>query len=345
MPFFTNITWVVNEQLTVANPPSDPTKTPPDGPVNTALYQLYQNTVDNQSRIVTLEAGGGGPGTFTPNRAVKSNGSGTMIVSNVTDTELEYLTGTTSNIQSQINSIETLVNSGGDAGGAHNHDSLYYTQTEMSTSGSSSVHWDNITNVPSSALLGGMDSSVIFGTSGTWTVPADKTIIKLSVVGGGAGAGIDGSSNPIPGDGGGGIICYVSVVPGEVVSFTIGGPSVSLGNQTVVTISGHTGNITAFGGLNPADNFGGGTGTITLSGVNVSEAIFANGGEGGYYRPTQNDLWIFGGEPGVRIGRSPSTGLDAGANNIVGSGGDIYDANGGGQILFQGARGGLLIEY
>ena len=343
MPFFTNITWVVQEQLTVANPPDDPTKTPPDGPVNTALYQLYQNTVDNQSRIVTLEAGGGGPGTFTPNRSVKSDGSGTMIVSNVTDTELEYLTGASSNIQAQIDAIDTLVNSGGDAGASHNHDSLYYTQTELSTSGSSSVHWDNITNVPSSALIGGISHQELFNVSGSWAVPADVTAVRLWVVGGGAGAGIDSSSNPIPGDGGGGIICYLDVTPGEVINFTVGGPSISLGNNTVVTISGRTGNITAFGGLNPADNFGGGSGTITLSGVNVAEAIFANGGEGGIYRPSPNDYILYGGQAGIRIGRE--TAPVAGAMTITGAGGDIYDANGAGELLFQGGPGGVLIEY
>ena len=42
--------------------------------------------------------------------------------------------------------IEELTN--GSDTTLHNHDNRYYTETELSTSGQSSVHWDNITNSP-----------------------------------------------------------------------------------------------------------------------------------------------------------------------------------------------------
>lgn len=59
---------------------------------------------------------------LTANRALISNSSGKVAVSAVTSTELGYLDGVTSAIQTQLN---------GKAASSHNHDSRYYTETEV----------------------------------------------------------------------------------------------------------------------------------------------------------------------------------------------------------------------
>jgi hypothetical protein len=57
--------------------------------------------------------------------------------------------------------LESLTN-GSDAASLHNHDTAYYTKTQMQTSGSAQVHWGNISNVPA------------FG-SVNWKDPVDRS--------------------------------------------------------------------------------------------------------------------------------------------------------------------------
>lgn len=59
---------------------------------------------------------------LTASRALTSNSSGKVAVSTVTSTELGYVSGVTSSIQTQLN---------GKANTSHNHDDLYYTETEV----------------------------------------------------------------------------------------------------------------------------------------------------------------------------------------------------------------------
>lgn len=47
----------------------------------------------------------------------------------------------------------------------HHHNDLYYTETELQTSGSASVHWDNLTNVPAD-FADGVDNDTTY-TAGT----------------------------------------------------------------------------------------------------------------------------------------------------------------------------------
>jgi hypothetical protein len=46
---------------------------------------------------------------------------------------------------------------GGSTTELHDHDSRYYTQTELSTSGSSSVNWGNLTDIPAGLDLDASD--------------------------------------------------------------------------------------------------------------------------------------------------------------------------------------------
>lgn len=54
MAFNNNITWIVNETVASANPVENPSQTPPSGPANTAIYQVFQNTVQNKLDIEYL---------------------------------------------------------------------------------------------------------------------------------------------------------------------------------------------------------------------------------------------------------------------------------------------------
>lgn len=58
---------------------------------------------------------------------------------------------------------------------SHNHDSRYYTQTELSTSGQSSVHWNNITNEPS-FLTGNQTITLSGDVSGSGTTSISVTV-------------------------------------------------------------------------------------------------------------------------------------------------------------------------
>lgn len=61
--------------------------------------------------------------------------------------DFSYISGKDSNTDVTSNEIEALTD-GSDIT-LHTHDNRYYTETELSTSGSAIVHWNNITNAPS----------------------------------------------------------------------------------------------------------------------------------------------------------------------------------------------------
>ena len=63
-----------------------------------------------------------------------------------------------------------------------------------------------------SAAAGGFSNLQVFGTSGTFTVPAGITKVKVTVVGGGGNGG--GSSNAAFGGGGGGGGASIEVISG-----------------------------------------------------------------------------------------------------------------------------------
>lgn len=60
----------------------------------------------------------------------------------------------------QFSEIEGIIGDGPEqvAAGNHDHDSRYYLETELSTSGSASVHWDNLISVPS-GFADGVDNT------------------------------------------------------------------------------------------------------------------------------------------------------------------------------------------
>lgn len=347
MPFNTDITWVVAKTIGKGNPVGNPTQTPPVGPANTAMYQILENTLDNQTRIVALEGGGTGlgPGSFNPNLALKTAPDGSLTESIVTDVELEYLDGVTSNIQAQLDSIESNTTGGGDASSAHNHNSRYYTKTNLQTSGQSNVHWDNVTNEPSTVTQKGLSTMSVFTFGQTWTVPADVTMIKTTVIGAGSGAhDLDPTTSvPTGGSGGGGVVAYWDVLPGWTVTIAvgIGGASVFSpapafpginGGDSSITISPSGGSATAGGG-----SISGGSGAVTNStGLRGNYQIFF-GHERKFGKNPLNRPFLYGGEGGLLSSRQIS---GVGAPHTYGVGGHMN-----GTTPFGGRPGVVIIEY
>ncbi|MEO5350373.1 MAG: discoidin domain-containing protein [Magnetococcus sp. YQC-3] len=86
------------------------------GPTTLSIVYDGNQDVSRNSRISTPMAVGGGTTPVTANRALVSDGAGAVAASVVTSTELGYLSGVTSSIQTQI---------AGKAASAHNHDAFY----------------------------------------------------------------------------------------------------------------------------------------------------------------------------------------------------------------------------
>jgi hypothetical protein len=100
--------------------------------------------------------GGGGPGAITIN-AVAASGSGTTAVNNANDftfnVDVASGTGTTGSITGDAVVFDVNFAGNGAANTAsrsdHDHDSRYYTETELNTDGAGgAVHWNNLTNLP-----------------------------------------------------------------------------------------------------------------------------------------------------------------------------------------------------
>ena len=96
---------------------------------------------------------------LTANRALISNVSGKVAVSPITNTELNYLDGVTSNIQTQLNSLNNNKSPVG-----HNHNDLYYQKSETYTR--TDVDWQVQQKMPyeNYQLIAGFDTAVGIGT-------------------------------------------------------------------------------------------------------------------------------------------------------------------------------------
>lgn len=109
-------------------------------------------SVDGKQPVITGAATTITESNLTANRALVSNASGKVAVSDVTATELGYLDGVTSNIQTQFSNVASTYETkddataklsaakayadtvaSGKAAVSHTHDDRYYTETEIDT--------------------------------------------------------------------------------------------------------------------------------------------------------------------------------------------------------------------
>ena len=145
------------------------------------------------------------------------------------------------------------------------------------TSASSSTFWrgDGTWAAPSGGGSGGGEQVQVFQSSGTFTVPAGVTSVRVRCYGGGGGAG------GIFGGAGGYIDAIVSVTSGVGYAVTVGS-----GGAGVYGSAGNSGGTSSFGSLASATGGGGGpypsgtvtVGTGTTTGTRLNLAPVGNGG-------------------------------------------------------------------
>jgi len=188
----------------------------------------------------------------------------------------------------------------------------------------------------------------VFTSSGTFTVPAGVTKVKVTVVGGGAGGRSSTSSTSQGGGGAGG--AAIKVITGLTPAGTV---AVTVGTGGAANTDGVTSSFGAYcsatGGLSPAfvsgePGIGGAGGTATGGDINFSGGA-GNGGNGvsGVSRGTSGNggSSIFGGAGlGLRDSASSTAGAGAAGTGAGGAGGSGTPSTGG-----AGGSGIVIVEY
>ena len=202
------------------------------------------------------------------------------------------------------------------------------------------------------AASGGFSNMQVFTSTGTFTVPAGVTKVKVTVVGGGgAGGGATQASCLFSGGAGGGgggasIKVISGLTPGGTITATVG-----LGG-TGNTGTGGAGGTSSFGAYCSATGCGAGVG-----GLNVTQGAAGAGGAGsggdanitgstgGFYASNYGGASFMGGASRaiVALGYASSISGDSGKNYGGGGGGSYTgtsSATGG-----SGAAGIIVVEY
>jgi hypothetical protein len=187
---------------------------------------------------------------LTASRALASDGSGKVAVSSVTDTELGYVSGVTSAIQTQL--------------------SARYTSANLSSQAQAEAGTDNTTlmtplrTAQAIATLAGLQN-ISIQTSGTsFTVPAGVTSLYVLASGGGAGGNdtyIVGRQT-LPGANGGigGFVASKhTVTPGDTITYAVGAGGA--GSNTTDGVAGGTTTVSTFSLTATGGAVGGASGT------------------------------------------------------------------------------------
>lgn len=157
---------------------------------------------------------------------------------------------------------------------------------------------------------GGFSTLQVFTSSGTFTIPAGKTTLKVTVTGGGGGGGASASGTGSTG----------------------GTSSVASGTQTISTISASGGS----GGVESNNGVGGSGGSGSGGDINLT----GQGGSGGGQEGTNANA-PGGGGSSLWGGGAPSNSGFSGSNYGGGGAGGFQSNNGGGG----GGAGGTAIKY
>lgn len=192
-------------------------------------------------------------------------------------------------------------------------------------------------STPSSGLPGVLGQA--FTSSGTFTIPANVTALKITVVGGGGNGGSGASTAYASGGGGGGTaISYLTgLTPGNTLAVTVGGAggnsTVASGTQTISTITGGGGG-SGGGGIGTAGSGGSGSGGT----INIGASGGVSGEAGCSFMSGAGGSSTLGGG-GAGITGGSAVGGSAGRNYGGGGGGGIYAGGG------SGAQGIVIFEW
>ena len=184
-----------------------------------------------------------------------------------------------------------------------------------------------------------------FNSSGSWEVPCGVTSVSVQVWGaggGGVGDGVNNSSSAGYGGGGGGYSSSsISVTPGAIITYTVGGGGFG-GNASNSNAPGGNGGSTTFSTVSAGGGTGGTAtspgvgGTGSIAGAPGSAPSGVSGGAGGAGANgggTGGAGGIADGDPGVS-GAAPG-----------GGGGGSADRDGGGEQGGNGGNGRIIITY
>lgn len=187
--------------------------------------------------------------------------------------------------------------------------------------------------------------------TGSFTVPAGVTRLRVRLWGAGGGGGGSRSAGSAGSAGASGGYCEneISVTPGQVIAYTIGAGGT--GGAQSVPSNGAVGGTTSFGSYMSSTGGGGGgtgfdavySGAYALGGTTTGGALAIQGGLGGYGTAFSTTLGIGGVTQGDlgRPGGSLSSGVGAGGIFPGGGGGGGANGQNGGA----GASGFIVVEW
>ena len=194
-----------------------------------------------------------------------------------------------------------------------------------------------------STVLSGFSNMQVFTSSGTFTIPANVTKVKVTVVGGGGGGGgsdfYDGDIYGQGGGGGGAAIEIISgLTPGATVAVTVGAAGTGGTNYGVnPATAGTAGGTSSFGAFCSATGGGGGIYGNSGGGAGTQGTSLGGIGSGGQVN-------IRGGSGIVRLGGSTLLGGVSFTTGAQYGGGGASVTTGGG-TAYAGAAGVVVVEY
>jgi hypothetical protein len=197
--------------------------------------------------------------------------------------------------------------------------------------------------IAASSSGGGFSNIQVFTSSGTFTVPAGITKVKVTVVGGGGGGGA-GQADPTGGGGGGGTAIEIisGLTPGGTVTVTVGAAGAS-GGIFNTGLPGGTGGTSSFGAFCSATGGSGSAGGNSggylggAGGLGSGGDLNIRGGTGSFALSYGNCGVFYAGGPGG------SSFLSGGGNAGAYGGGALgVGVNTNGSV---GAAGVVVVEY
>lgn len=283
---------------------------------------------------------------LTASRALVSDGSGFVSAATTTATQVGYLSTTTSDVQTQIDSkLPTTVTTTGDM--IYSSSGTTASRLAIGSTGqylrvtSAAPAWTSFTSFTATTLTS--------GTGATYNLPTGCTAIWVRAVGPGAGGGGSAAPSNAGAGGGGGAGGYVEKFitnPSASFTYTIGtaGSASAAGNAAGGTPSGATtfadgGSISLSAGAGSAGggSGGGSTGVVFTTGKASGGAasggdVNRNGnfGDAGVVLSATQAMGGRGGDSPLGVGGEGGQGTSAGA----GAGG--YGSGGGGAGVVSG---------
>lgn len=153
-----------------------------------ALPYAYQSSLDAKQATIIGAATTIASSNLTANRALISNSSGKVAISAVTDTELGYLDGVTSNIQTQLNSKSTTGHTHNYAGSSSTGGAATSANKLNANAGDSNTPVYFTNGVPVACTSLDLSTSGNAGSATKWATARTLTI-------GNTGKSVNGTSN------------------------------------------------------------------------------------------------------------------------------------------------------